>query len=1204
MLFNNTNMRTAMAYTNAVGDKVYPIIVDIKKGIKSTEEVSFVSSDINTGVLSVAFIQGNDTYNVEGAEVICSIMRPDTTTLEIPCNAVNDNIVEVPLGVNGTSQDGVYSFDFKVFKGEDKIVGTPIMNYSVSLSISNDLVVEEDDRLPVLTMLITQVNELKEETRETINQSNVATEASKEATANAISATDNANAVSERVSQETSEAISRVDNTIVELNNTVGEKISELDNAKTDMTTTVSNKVNEVETRFNALTSSQQQDAEVIDARDGETSLKARLDRDIEKAKQVYVELEGSYISTESSVGAIQDLEIKGNTVQDPNNLADIKSVGELQEDGTYKMSILSCGKNLSNISSCKMNFNPVVADYSLVKCKATTYTISYDLSVSGNTNGQMYVCVAINKETGVRIPSNVITVNDFNNRRAYGKITIPSEGIYEFRISQNNGDTEGNYLANNIQIEEGTVATPYEPYQGNKCDILLPCQLEKVGDVADRLFRREDGVWGVEKNIRTIVYNGTESWISDGSTELNNKFRVTGYIGDTKSISNLFLNTSWDKYNTASGTEFISTTSSVKTVHVSVLKSKCPTLQSFKEFLGTNNLIIKTIVVQPQFIPLPRDIQIALNSFFGTTHVYMESGEVEGTIKCKIPKSLGATVQSLNNKTDILSDRIEAIEGLKDSQNMKYETDKGYLVCKETKNGVIDDLKIEGKTLVNLIKDGNIQKNLGKGNTTLAKYSYNRILDVDKLYTFICKVSNVEESRDDRPAISFNSGMNGSGIRLNNGMNIFTFKNNVNLTSGNQLWIFYSNSSSVTSTNPQIDYIYILEGDHTQNPPSYFEGLMSVGEDVDKIEVSSVNENLFDINEYRKKENWTGSTLYKAFKIQLKPNTKYTFNRYDSCGNGLNIYVNISNTANSSSAKETIWVCHSTVSDYTNKSKEFITNETGVVYINTYLDANSNDSDLFEKVFKEFSIYEGTTPKPYTPHQSDKKRLLFYNSNGELEPIQELHEWDSIEKHSDNKWYYHKRSGKVVLNGSESIIIGSTYSNTIRFQISELDVALGSLLAISDKFSSTPAGVDVEGIDTHSVNRYIQITINKSKLPTQDVQGFKQWLQTNNVTVVYQLAEEEVYELAPLHLDSYANETLILCNSGAISPKMEFSITSHINELVKSQGDRISLLEEKMYKALKQVLAGDMYSLAELLYPEDFVEENPENEIMLLPFE
>src|SRR5699024_5129547 len=79
-------------------------------------------------------------------------------------------------------------------------------------------------------------------------------------------------------------------------------------------------------------------------------------DRDIEKAKQVYVELEGSYISTESSTGAIQDIQILGNTVQDPNNLADIKSVGVLQEDGTYKMSILSCGKNLFNIDNISSN--------------------------------------------------------------------------------------------------------------------------------------------------------------------------------------------------------------------------------------------------------------------------------------------------------------------------------------------------------------------------------------------------------------------------------------------------------------------------------------------------------------------------------------------------------------------------------------------------------------------------------------------------------------------------------------------------------------------------------------------------------------------------------------------------------------------------------------------------------------------------------
>ena len=433
MLFNNTNMRTAMAYTNAVGDKVYPIIVDIKKGIKSTEEVSFVSSDINTGVLSVAFIQGNDTYNVEGAEVICSIMRPDTTTLEIPCNAVNGNTIEVPLGVNGTSQDGVYSFDFKVFKGGDKIVGTPIMNYSVSLSISNDLVVEEDDRLPVLTMLMTQVNELKEETREIINQSNVATEASKEATANAIDATNNANAVSERVSQETATAISEikqdttnaiasmnqstndaitnmtqktdkavtmVNDTLANINNTVTTKVAELDNAKSDMTNTVSNKVNEVETRFNALTSSQQQDAEVIDARDGETSLKARLDRDIEKAKQVYVNVEGSNISTDSSVGYAKDVEILGNTIQNASNLADIRSVGDKVEgQELYEIPVLTVGKNLFDKSKyLEFDTNAsLVSGRRIVPIKVKpncSYTFSTNLidDLDGVTNTYMWL--------------------------------------------------------------------------------------------------------------------------------------------------------------------------------------------------------------------------------------------------------------------------------------------------------------------------------------------------------------------------------------------------------------------------------------------------------------------------------------------------------------------------------------------------------------------------------------------------------------------------------------------------------------------------------------------------------------------------------------------------------------------------------------------------------------------------------------------
>ena len=1208
--------RPKVTYTNKAGDKVYPVVVDIKKGIKSTEDIQFVSSDVNTGILSVAFIQGNDNYNVTGADVVCSVMRPDASTLELPCEVVGENIVEVPLGINGTSQDGVYSFDFKVFKGENKVVGTPIMNYSVSLSISNDMVVEEDDRLPVLTVLMTQLTELKDEAGEVINQANTATEASKVATAKAIEATANANAVSERVSQETSEAISRVDN-----------------------------KVNEVETRFNALTTSQQQDAEVIDARDGEVSLKARLDRDIEKAKQVYVELEGSYISTESSTGAIQDLEILGNTVQDPNNLADIKSVGELQEDGTYKMSILSCGKNLFNPLNknieCSIGGSQNKVTY---KVEGDKIIIKSNPSVSSDWGWVEFknIKVTPNKSYTIHPNATVIKGNvcvfvfDSNNTKLFeipntSKTFIPTTKHITIRLyvqtTTSYTDAEIHYKP---QLEEGTQSTPYEPYQGNKCDILLPCQLEKVGDVSDRLYYDDvEKAWCIEKNVGNVVFNGSEDWVKNTiDTSTTSNVILSLDISNTeKAISDRFIY----KQSWCTGEEhfYLDIRSDSKAIVVEILKTKLETddTNGFKKWLSSNNFTVKYILKTPQKIVLPLDVQIQLNSFFGTTHVYMESGEVEGTIKCKIPKSLGATVQSLNNKTDILSDRIEAIEGLKDSQNMKYETDKGYLVCKETKNGVIDDLKIEGKTLVNRTDIFNKVNPTGGGAHRKTSNSlivdYNKCGELDnsysldeinvfksgQIYTIIIdiiqntlnqKVEFYPMIWDFATIISGNQFVNTGEV----GRKIFVIKSNKDYA----LKLAYASPGQATQgVTGLVEFkdIMVLDGDYTNiELPNYFEGLMSVGEDVDKIEVLSNNKNLFsgEIRTGRYDENGTfhsDNRILTTTKFLLPPNKNFKV----SC-----------------KRLNTLWVNFWTKEDIHIKQLTLYSNDVLTTPLGAYKCSitSSIDYDL-----EDLQIEEGTQITSYIPPQSDKKQILFYNENGELEPIQELHEWDSIEKHSDNKWYYHKRSGKVVLNGSENWIIDDyvTKETSLHFRVNGASYNLkptnnnyNSAKLICDKFtprsadfvwctdSQNPNGV-FEGIAINT-SGFICARVLKSKLSTQDVEGFKQWLQANNVTVVYQLAQEEVYELAPLHLDSYANETLILCNSGAISPRMEFSITSHINELVKSQGDRISLLEEKMYKALKQVLAGDMYSLAELLYPEDFVEENPENEIMLIPFE
>lgn len=159
--------RTRVAYTNAVGDKVYPVIVDIKRGIKSTEDIQFVSSDIRTGVISVALMHNNAPYNVYGRKVLCTVLRPDASMFEVECECIQDNIIEIELGAVGTRLDGIYSFDIKIHLSETKTVGTPQMSYSVAQSLDMDDFIMEDDRVPILTSLITQT----EEAIDTANQS-------------------------------------------------------------------------------------------------------------------------------------------------------------------------------------------------------------------------------------------------------------------------------------------------------------------------------------------------------------------------------------------------------------------------------------------------------------------------------------------------------------------------------------------------------------------------------------------------------------------------------------------------------------------------------------------------------------------------------------------------------------------------------------------------------------------------------------------------------------------------------------------------------------------------------------------------------------------------------------------------------------------------------------------------------------------------
>ena len=78
---------------------------------------------------------------------------------------------------------------------------------------------------------------------------------------------------------------------------------------------------------------------------------------------------------------------------------------------------------------------------------------------------------------------------------------------------------------------------------------------------------------------------------------------------------------------------------------------------------------------------------------------------------------------------------------------------------------------------------------------------------------------------------------------------------------------------------------------------------------------------------------------------------------------------------------------------------------------------------------------------------------------------------------------------------------------------------------------------------------------INVNRLATPDIEGVRQWLQQNPVTVVYQLAEpvyEEVeYNDVKLFIESFKNSTLFYNSNVPVTSKLYYSYSVPIVDTV-----------------------------------------------------
>lgn len=158
-----------------------------------------------------------------------------------------------------------------------------------------------------------------------------------------------------------------------------------------------------------------------------------------------------------------------------------------------------------------------------------------------------------------------------------------------------------------------------------------------------------------------------------------------------------------------------------------------------------------------------------------------------------------------------------------------------------------------------------------------------------------------------------------------------------------------------------------------------------------------------------------------------------------------------------------------------------------------------------------------------------------------------------------DGKLMVERNCASVTLDGSEDEKLSKASSdydstNNITFaliNISNISSAWHNSKAILSSTLSNVGdkvwGGGQEGIT--SDGKKIIICLNKAKLQTQDVAGFKQYLQQNPTTVVYQLAEPTYEEVTneyglPIVLEGYENGIVYI--DSAVIPTTSIKYTSN----------------------------------------------------------
>ena len=391
--------------------------------------------------------------------------------------------------------------------------------------------------------------------------------------------------------------------------------------------------------------------------------------------------------------------------------LDDFRSIGEEEEDGTYSLNIISSGKNLLNTNMITGYYNIYdglhrestsnVCTASPVKLSKGTYTIDILESYSH--------WVLIYDEF-----DNYQT-NRYVGTRKAGNFEMPIDGYIRFYNVQVDSNVALNYNYGIYKYDGGSEIPEYEPYTQESVKIHLPTQLEKVGQVADRLFVNEKGIMCIEKWIETKKYLNPGSgnlYGVAGSPELTNTylFGIKGtFIVESEHKDILCSKLIWHaKENmgnvwhydqegiTYDGFSYIFRFSK------DILTIGADVIDDVRRLINT--YVFKCVAVKPTIIEIGKVSDILLKLKKGNRIITTDS-QLHHSMKCTTPTSLSTCIDTQTENVLSIKNRFDMMNKvIQPNTKVNVNDSSGYITIPESKAGYTADMVVKGDTYISAI--------------------------------------------------------------------------------------------------------------------------------------------------------------------------------------------------------------------------------------------------------------------------------------------------------------------------------------------------------------------------------------------------------------------------------------------------------------------------------------------------------------------